>query len=136
MRPENMSYFLFLFLKNISQYILCLIHRYCLTKSFQIINAFGIVSYYFLGIMVKKEYIPWEDIYLIYLDIWRKLFFLTRSMAAHSSVLAWRIPWTEEPGRLQSIGSHRVGHDWVTNTLLLPFFFLFVTNSVLIYALE
>ena len=32
--------------------------------------------------------------------------------AAHSSILAWRISWTEEPGRLQSIGSPRVGHDW------------------------
>ena len=32
-------------------------------------------------------------------------------MATHSSILAWRIPWTEEPGRLQSMGSHRVGHD-------------------------
>ena len=32
-------------------------------------------------------------------------------MATHSSVLAWRIPWTEEPGMLQSIGSQRVGHD-------------------------
>ena len=33
-------------------------------------------------------------------------------MATHSSVLAWRIPGTEKPGRLQSMGSHRVGHDW------------------------
>ena len=32
--------------------------------------------------------------------------------ATHSSILAWRIPWTEEPGGLQSMGSHRVGHDW------------------------
>jgi len=32
-------------------------------------------------------------------------------MATHSSIPAWRIPWTEEPGRLQSIGSHRVGHN-------------------------
>ena len=32
-------------------------------------------------------------------------------MATHSSFLAWRIPWTEEPGGLQSIGLHRVGHD-------------------------
>ena len=32
-------------------------------------------------------------------------------MATHSSTLAWRIPWTEEPGRLQSMGSHRVGHN-------------------------
>ena len=35
-------------------------------------------------------------------------------MATHSSTLAWRIPWTEEPGRLQSMGLQRVGHSWVT----------------------
>ena len=37
---------------------------------------------------------------------------LEKGMATHSSTLAWRVPWTEEPGRLQSMGSHRVGHDW------------------------
>ena len=37
-------------------------------------------------------------------------------MATHSSILAWSIPWTEEPGRLQSMGSQRVRHDWATNT--------------------
>ena len=36
---------------------------------------------------------------------------LEEGMATHSSILAWRIPWTEEPGGLQSMGSHRVGHD-------------------------
>ena len=36
---------------------------------------------------------------------------LEEEMATHSSVLAWRIPWTEEPGGLPSMGSHRVGHD-------------------------
>ena len=36
---------------------------------------------------------------------------LEKAMAPHSSVLAWKIPWTEEPGRLQSVGSLRVGHD-------------------------
>ena len=36
---------------------------------------------------------------------------LEEGMATHSSILAWRIPWTEEPGRLQSIVSHRAGHD-------------------------
>ena len=35
-------------------------------------------------------------------------------MATHSIILSWRIPWTEEPGRLQFMGSQRVGHDWVT----------------------
>ena len=39
----------------------------------------------------------------------------------HSSILAWRIPWTEEPGRLQSIRSQRIGHDWMTNTFTLSF---------------
>ena len=37
---------------------------------------------------------------------------LEKEMATHSSVLAWRIPGTGEPGGLQSVGSHRVGHDW------------------------
>ena len=36
---------------------------------------------------------------------------LDKEMANHSNILAWRIPWTEEPGRLQSIGSHRFRHD-------------------------
>ena len=46
---------------------------------------------------------------------------LEKEMATHSSILAWRIPWTEEPGGLQSTGSQRVGHDWVTLLTYLPF---------------
>ena len=42
-------------------------------------------------------------------------------MAPHSSTLAWKIPWTEEPGRLQSMGSLRVGHDWATSLSLFTF---------------
>ena len=41
---------------------------------------------------------------------------LEKEMATHSSILVWRIPWTEEPGGLQSRGLQRVGLDWVTNT--------------------
>ena len=44
---------------------------------------------------------------------------LEEGMATHSSILVWRIPWTEEPGGLQSRGSQRVRHDWATNTLTL-----------------
>ena len=40
---------------------------------------------------------------------------LEEGMSTHSSILAWRVQWTEEPGRPQSTGSHRVGHDWATN---------------------
>ena len=36
---------------------------------------------------------------------------LEKELATHSSILAWKIPWTEEPGRVQSMGSQRVGHD-------------------------
>ena len=43
---------------------------------------------------------------------------LGKEMATHSSILAWRIPWTEESGGLQSRGSLRVGHNWATNTPL------------------
>ena len=39
---------------------------------------------------------------------------LEKGMATHSSILAWRIPWTEEPGWLQSMGSQRVGHNHAT----------------------
>ena len=42
-------------------------------------------------------------------------------MTPHSSTLAWKIPWTEEPGRLQSMGLLRVGHDWATSLWLFTF---------------
>ena len=42
---------------------------------------------------------------------------LERGMAIHSSILAWKIPWTEEPGRPQSMGSQRLGHGWATDIL-------------------
>ena len=44
-----------------------------------------------------------------------------KAMTPHSSTLAWKIPWTEEPGRLQSMGSWRVGHDWATSLSLFTF---------------
>ena len=47
---------------------------------------------------MKVQSLGWEDA-------------LEESMATHSNILAWRIPWTEEPGGLQSMGSQRVGHD-------------------------
>ena len=48
--------------------------------------------------LTQVQSLGWEDL-------------LEEGMASHSSILAWRIPWTEEPSRLQSIGLHRVGHD-------------------------
>ena len=46
----------------------------------------------------QDQSLGWED-------------FLEKEMASHSSILAWKIPWTEKPGRLQSMGLQRVGHD-------------------------
>ena len=48
-------------------------------------------------------------------------FIVEKAMAPHSSTLAWKIPWTEEPGRLQSMESIGVGHDWVTSLSLFTF---------------
>ena len=56
----------------------------------------GKVSVYNAGDPVQS--LGWEDP-------------LEKEMAIHSSTIAWKIPWTEEPGRLQSMGSQRVGHD-------------------------
>ena len=48
---------------------------------------------------MQVQFLGWEN----YLEV---------GMATHFSILAWRIPWTEEPGRLHSIGLQRIGHDW------------------------
>ena len=48
----------------------------------------------------------------------KSLHFLEKEMVTHSSILAWRILWMEEPGGLQSMGSQRVGHDWATSLSL------------------
>ena len=54
--------------------------------------------------------------------IWAILARITeKAVAPHSSTLAWKIPWTEEPGRLQSMGSRRVRHDWVTSLSVCTF---------------
>ena len=49
------------------------------------------------------------------------IFMVEKAMAPHSSTLAWKIPWMEEPGRLRSVGSLRVGHDWATSLSLFTF---------------
>ena len=53
---------------------------------------------------------------------------LEKEMATLSSTLAWKIPWMEEHGRLQSMGSQRVGHDWVTSLTHLPCIFNLISE--------
>ena len=84
----------------------------CNYSNFQIQNTVLLTTGGFLGGSDGKEStsneedpgwsLGWEDP-------------LEKEMVTHSSILAWRIPWTEEPGRLQSMGLQRVGHDWATN---------------------
>ena len=59
---------------------------------------------------------------------------LEKEMATHSSTLAWRIPWMEEPGGLKSMGSQRVRHYWATSLhFYTPFPFAWLTSFRLIY---
>ena len=55
---------------------------------------------------------------------------MEKATTPHSSTLAWKTPWTEEPGRLQSMGSRRVGHDWATSLSLSLFIVTLDVNSV------
>ena len=59
---------------------------------------------------------------------------LEKEMATHSNILAWKIPWTEEPSRLQSMGSQRVGHDWATSLSLFSQYlsssYLYLTTKI------
>ena len=71
---------------------------------------------------VSFGYIPRNELAILYKSsIFNVLRNLCKAMAAHSSTLAWEIPWTEEPGRLQSVGSRRVGHDWATSLSFFTF---------------
>ena len=56
---------------------------------------------------------------------------LEKGMATHSSILVWRIPWTEEPGRLQSIGSQRVGQDLATEKQQLKILFMVIYVKII-----
>ena len=58
---------------------------------------------------------------------------LEKGMVTHSSILTWRIPWTEESGGVQSMGSQRVGHDGATNTLIFVCVCVCVCVCVYIY---
>ena len=64
------------------------------------------------GSKQEKEYVKAVYCHPAYLT------YMQKEMATHSSILAWRIPWMEEPGGLQSMGSQRVGHDWATSLSL------------------
>ena len=98
-------------------------HIYMYIHSF--FRFFSIMGYYKILITFPVLYNkPFLFIYFIYNHIYLLIsnsefipppptFPPEKAMAPHSRTLAWKIPWTEEPGRLQSMGSRRVGHDWL-----------------------
>ena len=63
----------------------------------------------------QGKWVMGSGVFIIYLLL---CFYMEKVMAPHSSTLAWKIPWTEEPGRLQSMGSLRVRHDWAISLSL------------------
>ena len=109
------------FTNNFSHLVGCLFALFMV--SFAVQKTLSVIRSYFFNfcfhfLCTRENYIPKIDI--IYVK------YLGKEMAIHSTTLAWKISWTEEPGRLQSMGSQRVGHDWTTNTYLLTYFFLLV----------
>ena len=67
------------------------------------------------------SYFTQNSISKIWLVLWLQKPSFWHHLATHSSTLAWKIPWAKEPGRLQSMGSLRVGHDWATSLSLSCF---------------
>ena len=76
-----------------------------IVEHFEVSAGFGASL---LAQMVKRNLPAMQETWVQFLG---QKDYLEKGMATHSSILAWRIPWTEEPGRLQSMGSQRVGHN-------------------------
>ena len=93
-----------------------------------IVNIYSILSEKYQNLLIRTNMTAKALIYLLqnnfilsFLKISLGSNRLEKEMAPHSSTPAWKIPWTEEPGRLQSMGSQRVGHDCVTSLSLFTF---------------
>ena len=71
------------------------------------------VNHYFFN--QGRDFLWLETLFILYYT------FLEKAMATHSSTLAWKNPWAEEPGRLQYMGLRRVGHDWAISLSLFTF---------------
>ena len=76
--------------------------------------------YRFLRKQVRWSGIP-ISLRIFHSFLWSTQLKAEKGMSPHSSTLAWKIPWTEEPGSLQSMGLLRVGHDWATSFWLFTF---------------
>ena len=104
-------------------YSLNIFKRFHTSKESYDFHQWNTLPSYYSELWNNKSYQPlsvcfWARDYII--CTWLHLI-LEKAMAAHSSTLAWKIPWMEEPGGLQSMGSLRVRHDWATSLSLFTF---------------
>ena len=114
---HNVIYLISLSLQGIS--------RFCFPYSWSYLQHSGEhhcdTFNYYLGIRSRCDI----SVLMMCIHFWEFWYILVvymeKAMAPHSSTLAWKIPWTEEPGGLQSTGSQRVGHDWATSLSLFTF---------------
>ena len=83
----------------------------CIRKRLVLVDFLDILT--FLMVQNVKSLPAMQETWVQFLG-WKDP--LEKEMASQSSILAWKIPWTEEPGELQSMGSQRLGHDRVNNT--------------------
>ena len=79
------------------------------------------VNYTYCGNQYVANHLSIKSCCLFKTNLCQLYFKMEKAMATHSSTLAWKIPWMEEPGRLQSRGLLRVGHDWATSLSLFTF---------------
>ena len=103
---SNMNWVCFLRRSKNFRYSLCSLKR---TLSTSLVRRLWVPDILFLLLFLDTQFgfcqVPWME----------------KAMATHSSTLAWKIPWTKEPGRLQSMGLLRVRHDWATSLSVFTF---------------
>ena len=111
----------FWFFNQICWLFCLLLYSFCfIFNIFFLVISSGLLYFFSFELKTTPEFIvyiriqSWFYTYLGFGQIHDDL--LKKEMSTHSSTLALRIPWTEESGGLQSMGSQRVGHDWATNT--------------------
>ena len=108
-----------LLVKPVPSLAVCL-HRLVLPKSQSLGHG---PSQQFLPCCCRSLGWWWDEIFSCH-DLFFSIsvtYFSEKAMATHSSTLAWKLPWMEEPGRLQSMESWRVRHDWATSLSLVTF---------------
>ena len=119
----NFSHHILYHLSNLHHFFSKLTNLRCSLNLFFFLLNKILISKYVLWDIIPQLSIIFSGSY----DLVEKVFkpehkdLLEKAMAPHFSTLAWKIPWTEEPGALQSMGSLRVGHDWVTSLSLFTF---------------